>query len=162
MNIRPAQLSDLDTAMVLYDAGRAFMRCSGNANQWINGYPSRAMVETDIRSGHLFVAEEDGETEAVFCFFHGEDAEPTYRVIDGAWLADGPYGVIHRMVSGGKYPRMVELCTDWCLDRCPSLRIDTHRDNRPMRRALERCGFTRCGVIIIADGSERIAYQKIK
>ena len=97
MDIRPAQLSELDRLMALYNQGRAFMRQSGNANQWINGYPKREMVEDDICQGHLFVAEEAGETAAVFCFFHGEDVEPTYRVIDGAWLADGPYGVIHRI-----------------------------------------------------------------
>lgn len=162
MDIRPARLSELDQLMALYDQGRAYMRKSGNANQWINGYPKREMVADDICQGHLFVAEEAGETAAIFCFFHGEDVEPTYRVIDGAWLADGPYGVIHRIASTGKFPRMVEFCTDWCLDRCPSLKIDTHRDNAPMRAALERDGFTYCGVIVIDDGSERVAYQKLK
>lgn len=162
MNIRPALLSELDVIMPLYDQGRAFMRKSGNQNQWIHGYPKREMVADDIRQGHLFLAEEAGETAAVFCFFYGEDVEPTYRVIDGAWTAEGPYGVIHRIASTGKFPRMVEVCTDWCLDQCPSLKIDTHRDNVPMRAALERCGFSYCGVIVIDDGSERVAYQKVK
>lgn len=162
MNIRPATLSELDAIMSLYHQARAFMRQSGNLNQWINGYPSRAIIEKDIRLGRLFIAEEGGETAAVFCFFHGEDVEPTYRSIDGAWLAGGPYGVIHRIASTGKFPRMVEVCTDWCLDRCPSLRIDTFKDNRPMQRSLLRCGFTFCGVIIIEDGSERMAYQKLR
>ena len=71
MNIRPALLSELDAIMPLYDQGRAYMRQSGNANQWINGYPKREMVADDIRQGHLFVAEEAGETAAVFCFFFG-------------------------------------------------------------------------------------------
>lgn len=162
MKIRPAVLSELDALMPLYDRGRAFMRQNGNMGQWINGYPSRAMVGEDIRLGHLFVAEEAGDTAAVFCFFHGEDVEPAYRAINGAWLADGPYGVVHRIASTGKYPRMVEVCTDWCLERCPSLRIDTYKDNFPMQQALARCGFTFCGVIVIEDGSERMAYQKLR
>lgn len=162
MNIRPALLSELDAIMPLYDRGRAYMRQNGNENQWINGYPQREMVAEDIRLGHLYIAEEAGETAAVFCYFCGKDVEPTYRVIDGAWVDNGPYGVIHRIASTGKFPRMVEACTDWCLDRCPSLKIDTHRDNAPMRRALERHGFAYCGVIVIDDGSERVAYQKLK
>lgn len=162
MKIRPAVLSELGAIMPLYDAGRTFMRQNGNMNQWINGYPSCAMIEADIRLGHLFVAEEAGETAAVFCFFHGENVEPAYGSIDGAWLADGPYGVVHRIASSGKYPRMVEFCTNWCLERCPSLRIDTHKDNLPMQQALTRCGFTFCGVIVIEDGSERMAYQKLR
>ena len=44
MNIRPARMEELDTIMALYDQGRRFMRRSGNANQWINGYPSREMI----------------------------------------------------------------------------------------------------------------------
>ena len=162
MNIRPALLSELDAIMPLYDRGRAYMRQNGNENQWINGYPQREMVAEDIRLGHLYIAEEAGETAAVFCNFCGKDVEPTYRVIDGAWVDNGPYGVIHRIASTGKFPRMVEACTDWCLDRCPRLKIDTHRDNSPMRRALERHGFAYCGVIVIDDGSERVAYQKLK
>ena len=162
MKIRPAELSELDHLMDLYDAGRRFMRRSGNENQWIKGYPERKMIEADIRLGRLFVAEEAGETAAVFCFFYGEDVEPTYRVIDGAWTKDGPYGVIHRIASTGKFPGMVEFCADWCMEQCPSLKIDTHRDNAPMRRALDRSGFTFCGVIVIDDGSERVAYQKNK
>ena len=162
MKIRPAELSELDHLMDLYDAGRRFMRRSGNENQWIKGYPERKMIAEDIRLGHLFVAEEAGETAAVFCFFHGEDVEPTYRKIDGAWLCDGPYGVLHRIASSGKYPDMVKFCTDWCLNQHPNLKIDTHRDNRPMQNALMRCGFHYCGVIVIEDGSERLAYQKMR
>lgn len=162
MRIRPALHSELDHLMDLYDAGRRFMRQSGNQNQWIKGYPKREMVEEDIRLGHLFVAEENETIAAVFCFFYGEDVEPTYREIDGAWTDNGPYGVIHRIASAGTVPHMVEVCTDWCLEQCTSLKIDTHRDNTPMRNALDRSGFTYCGVIVIDDGSERVAYQKLK
>jgi len=152
--------AELDRVMALYDQGRQFMRQSGNANQWINGYPSRELIEQDIRLGRSYLAVEQGEIAAVFCFFHDPDVEPTYRAIDGAWLDDAPYGVIHRIASSGKFPGTVKACSDWCLTQCPSLRIDTHADNRPMRQALERCGFQYCGVIVIEDGTERVAYQK--
>ena len=161
MNIRPALLSELDAIMELYDQGRRFMRQSGNANQWINGYPCREMIGEDIRLGHCYLALEGEEYTAVFCFFHGEDVEPTYREIDGAWLCEGPYGVLHRIASSGKFPGMVQFCTDWCLEQYSNLKIDTHRDNRPMQDALMRCGFRYCGVIVIEDGSERLAYQKL-
>lgn len=162
MEIRRAAAAELNAIMALYARGRQFMRRSGNRNQWINGYPSRELVEADIQAGNSYVAVEDGAVEAVFCFFHGRDVEPSYRQIDGAWLDDGPYGVIHRLASGGRVPGMVRFCSDWCLTQCASLRIDTHADNRPMRRALERCGFSYCGVVVIEDGTERVAYQKIR
>ena len=49
---------------------------------------------------------------------------------------------------------------DWALEQCPNLRIDTHVDNAPMRRALEKYGFSYCGVIHIFNGDERIAFHK--
>ena len=39
------------------------------------------------------------------------------------------------------------------------LRIDTHKDNIPMQKALEKNGFGRCGMIYTDDGSQRIAYD---
>ena len=69
--------------------------------------------------------------------------------------------MLHRIASSGKFPGMVQFCTDWCLEQYSNLKIDTHRDNRPMQDALMRCGFRYCGVIVIEDGSERLAYQKL-
>ena len=40
-------------------------------------------------------------------------------------------------------------------------RADTHADNKIMQHLLEKNGFTRCGVIHVADGSPRFAYQKL-
>ena len=162
MVIRKTAPADLDTAMALYDQGRQFMRRSGTMNQWINGYPSREMVSEDIRQGQSYLVMAGGEAAAVFYFHMGADIDPTYRVIDGAWLDDGPYGVLHRVASSGRTGGIMDFCTAWGLERCPSLRVDTHRDNLPMQRALERCGFRYCGVITIADGTERLAYQRLR
>ena len=41
-----------------------------------------------------------------------------------------------------------------------SIRIDTHKDNIPMQRALAKHGFIKCGIIHLANGDERIAFQK--
>ena len=40
------------------------------------------------------------------------------------------------------------------------VRIDTHRDNETMLHLIEKNGFIRCGIIIVDDGTERIAFQK--
>lgn len=41
------------------------------------------------------------------------------------------------------------------------LRIDTHADNHIMQHLILKNGFEQCGIIHIADGSERIAYEKV-
>ncbi|MEI3312611.1 MAG: GNAT family protein [Faecalibacterium prausnitzii] len=50
---------------------------------------------------------------------------------------------------------------DWSMEHCQSLRADTHADNKIMQHLLEKNGFTRCGIIHVADGSPRFAYQKL-
>ena len=102
---------------------------------------------------------EGGQIAATFYFAVEED--PTYRRIEqGAWLCGGPYGVVHRITARQGVRGAASFCLAWCYEQCGNIRIDTHRDNRPLRRCLERNGFIYCGVIHIADGSERIAFQK--
>ena len=44
---------------------------------------------------------------------------------------------------------------------CAHLRADTHADNAPMLRLLPALGFVRCGVVRVADGSPRIAFERL-
>ena len=41
-----------------------------------------------------------------------------------------------------------------------NIRIDTHRDNKIMQHNIEKHCFTYCGIIYLANGDERLAYQK--
>ena len=159
MEIRPARTSDLDRIGEVIDIARAFMRAQGNTQQWINGYPSRETYAEDIAGGHCFVITEEEVVHAVFSLFTG--ADPTYAVIeDGAWLNDRPYACIHRIGSDGVLHGTLRAAVDFAVTVCPELRADTHKDNLPMQNALKRCGFVRCGVIYVADGSPREAFQR--
>lgn len=156
--IRRAVPADLEEIMALYADGRARMRASGNTEQWTGDYPSRGMIENDIRLGNSFVYEQDGALLAVFALIWGED--PTYASIDGAWLDDRPYGTVHRITAKAGFPGLGRHCLEWCLDLCGCIRIDTHESNVLMRRTLEKSGFSYCGVIICDEGTPRLAYQK--
>ena len=93
-----------------------------------------------------------------FCFILGDD--PTYQQIyEGTWLNNEPYGVIHRLATNGKQKGVSENCLNWCFERWPNLRVDTHRDNKVMQHILTKYGFQRCGIIYVKNGTERIAYQ---
>lgn len=160
MEIRKTTPADLEQVMAIYDRARAFMRATGNPTQWAGGYPARELICRDIEEGVSYVALENGEPETVFLFRIGDD--PTYHVIeDGAWIQDGPYGVIHRIASMGRVPGCGSKCIQWCFSQCGNLRCDTHDDNKVMQHVLEKNGFVRCGRIYIEDGSPRIAYQKV-
>ena len=86
--------------------------------------------------------------------------EPTYARIEGAWLTDEPYGVIHRMASYPDVHGVFDAVIDFASAHYPHLRIDTHRDNRIMRHLIEKHGFTYCGIIWLEDGTERLAYER--
>lgn len=162
MYIRLAEPADLSSLLEIFEHARRFMCATGNPTQWIDGYPSEELILGEIEARHCFVCvdEQSGQLEGTFCFIEGED--PTYRVIyDGAWLNDAPYGVIHRLATAGRKKGVAEACLCWCAERCNNLRVDTHRDNRVMQHILEKHGFLRCGIILVRNGTERIAYQRI-
>jgi len=69
--------------------------------------------------------------------------------------------VVHRIASAGKAKGVGTFCMNWAYEQFANVKIDTHRDNVVMQNAIKKCGFEECGVIYVADGSPRIAYQKI-
>ena len=142
-----------------YAHARAFMRRNGNADQWPAHYPSRIDAQDDIARGRCFLVEDDEGPLAVFAF--GPGPESDYASIDGAWRAETPYHVIHRLASV-RGTGVARAAFAFCAERSPHLRCDTHEDNAPMRRALESFGFRECGTITVANGTERIAYDWIK
>ena len=159
--IRLAKTEDLPLIQAVYQAARCFMAANGNPHQWGNGYPANELLLQDIQKGQLYVEETNGEINAAFVLALGED--PTYVYIeDGNWLSDKPYGTIHRIASNGLISGVFQRCVSFCASMEPHLRIDTHRDNVVMQHLVEKSGFQRCGIIYIADGSPRIAYEKLK
>ena len=100
----------------------------------------------------------DGDIiDGVFMFEHGPD--DTYAVIDGQWINDLPYYVIHRVASSGRRNGVMADCLKFALERSNNIRIDTHSDNIIMQHQLEKLGFVKCGIIKIMSGEPRIAYQ---
>ncbi len=160
MEIRETVLEDLDQVLEIYEHARSYMREHGNHAQWVNGYPSRELVTSDIEEKSSFVCIDDNEILGVFRFTLGID--PTYvSIYEGAWLNEEPYGVIHRIATGNHKKGVASYCIDWCYEKCKNIRIDTHRDNYVMQNLLIKNGFKKCGIIYLEDGAERLAYQKI-
>jgi nicotinamide-nucleotide amidase len=155
--IRKAVMSDLEEILEIYSRARVFMSQTGNPTQWKNNYPDRDTVVNDIVSQNLYVIEEDGNLDAVFMLSEGPDE--TYADIDGEWINDEPYHVIHRVASSGRKRGVMPMCLDFALLSSQNVRIDTHNDNLVMQHQLEKLGFKRCGIIKLKNGEPRIAYQ---
>lgn len=159
--IRKADAADLHDIMRVVQAAKAVMRTSGNMNQWIDGYPSEAVILHDIEAGGGFVVMDDGRTVGYFAFL--PSPEPTYSGIEGGqWLDDVlPYHVVHRIASYPDAHHIFHDIMEYCSSADSNIRIDTHRDNTIMQHVVRKYGFSYCGIIHLANGDERLAYQKI-
>ena len=159
MEIVRANMEQLAGIMEIYAAARAYMCAQGNPTQWGNGYPGEELIRADIEAQKLYTCVENGEILGVFYFAVGDD--PTYTRIDGgAWLNNRPYGVIHRIAVAVHGKGVAGFCFDYGFAQCKNLKIDTHRDNIPMQRALSKHGFVPVGTIYLENGEARVAYQK--
>jgi RimJ/RimL family protein N-acetyltransferase len=159
MEIRNTRVEDIKRVLEIYEKAKIFMKDNGNSTQWINGYPSKELIESDIQNIKSYVCLDDTEIVGIFYFAIG--IEKTYhKIYEGQWLNNQEYGVIHRIAVDGKQKGIASFCINWCYEQIKNIRIDTHRNNKPMQKLLEKNGFKYCGIIYFENGDERIAYQK--
>ncbi len=160
MVIRKTKIADMAACEEIYASAREYMRSSGNPDQWKNSYPGTVEILSDIASGCGYVVEDEGEIVAVFYFAPGPD--PTYaEIYEGEWKSNEPYGVIHRVAVKYHGRGIIDFIFGECFMAAGHLRIDTHRDNIPMQKALRRNGFEYCGIIHLGNGDGRMAFEKI-
>ena len=160
--IREARPTDIADIMQVMEAAKKIMRSSGNMRQWGDGYPSEAVISSDMEKHCGYVIEEAGRIVGYFAFLHSP--EPTYsKIYNGEWLNDTQsYHVIHRIASYPDVHGVFSSIMDFSFSHDTNIRIDTHKDNRIMQHNIEKHGFTYCGIIYLANGDERLAYQKLK
>lgn len=161
MKVCKAESEDIPRIMEVCRQARTIMRADGNMNQWTDGYPSEEIIRKDISNDTAFIVKEGGDIVGYFALIPG--IEMTYlRIDEGRWADDTlPYATIHRLASTADSHNVASTCFSFCWERIQNLRIDTHRDNRIMRHCIEKAGFEYCGIIYLAGGDERLAYQKI-
>ena len=158
MQIRKAIPDDLKAIMRIYAIAQDFMIETGNPNQWGHSYPSEDLIKDDISNEVCYLICDDDGPHGVFALFSGQ--EPTYQYIEnGKWLNDDAYVTVHRIASDGQVHGIFKCAIKYCKEMSNNIRIDTHKSNIIMRKQIEKNGFKKCGIIYVADGSPRIAYQ---
>ncbi len=147
---------------VVVDAGFPVIARSGSGEAI---QPSCEATRRCSRGG-VGSAEVASDERVAATFWFAVAPEPTYsQLYDGVWLTNGSYGVVHRLASDGSVGGVGRFALDWCFERCVAvgagLRVDTHECNAVMQAILRACGFVRCGVIYLADGSPRDAFERV-
>ena len=152
--VRKATPSDLQRIMQLVEMARGIMRSDGNMTQWDNGYPDEKAILEDIEAGNGYMVSDQG----YFALIEGPD--PCYGIIQGEWLYDNPYYVIHRIASTPDSHGIMSSILEYAFRTSSDIRIDTHEDNHIMQHILTKAGFSCCGVIHLKDGAPRLAFEK--
>lgn len=144
--------------------GRRFQQEQG-FTQWTEDYPTLDTVREDIRRRKGYALLTDGRIAGYLCVDF--DGEPAYADIEGAWRAEGPYAVVHRMAFSSAYRGMgladaaFRLVEALCAEKQVSLiRVDTDFPNKRMQHILVKNGFVNCGTIVFQGGA-KLAYDKI-
>lgn len=164
MELRKAERAELPTIWEIIQHAIEQRRRDGSS-QWQDGYPNPTTLEDDLDKGVAYVLEANGELFLYAAILF--EPEPAYEAIEGHWLTNGPYMVMHRIATSpqargkGIATAFFRMAEDLCRSRgVPSIKVDTNFDNVPMLRILEKLGYTYCGEVYFR-GSARRAYEKV-
>lgn len=160
---RRALEGDAARVWQIIEQARERMRLRGSL-QWQDGHPTRDSIEADIARGDGYVVELAGEVAAYGAVIF--DGEPAYDAIEGGWLGEGSYAVVHRLAVAGEAAG--QGFGSWFM-RCAGelaagrgvrwLRVDTNFDNEAMLRIFASLGMSYRGKVRYRGG-ERLAYEK--
>ena len=166
MEFRQAKISDLDQIVEIIELSKKYLK-ETKVDQWQDGYQSKEDLRRDIESGNSYVLTNKDEIVATTVI--SLDGESTYNsIFNGEWITNEDYIVMHRVAVHDKYKgkgifkELIKEAEILALNKgISSIKIDTHRDNISMQRAVVKNDFQKCGIIYLEDGSERIAFEKV-
>jgi len=165
ITFRKAERNDFDQIwQIILEAKEQMRRL--NSHQWEENYPAVKNITDDMENGYSYVLCENEEVIAYAAVvFTGE---PAYNHLQGKWLTDCPYVVVHRLAVAEKKKKqgiatffMQQIETFSLQKGIKSFRVDTNFDNVYMHKIFSALGFTYCGEIVYDQGGQRRAYEKV-
>lgn len=163
LSLRKANLSEIPQIWEILQDAIEQRRLDGST-QWQDGYPNELSIKSDIENGYGYVFTEDESILAYAAIIF--DKEPAYENIEGKWLTDGDYTVVHRVAVSklakgkGIATKLFQSIEDLSVENnIYSIKVDTNFDNTPMLKILDRLKYTYCGEVYFR-GSARKAFEK--
>lgn len=164
IEFRKAEISDKEIIWDIIQQSIERRRIDGST-QWQNGYPNEQTVESDIAKDFGFVLTVNDQI-AVYSALIFND-EPAYSTIDGAWLTNGEFVVIHRVAVSEKFAgqglvkKLFDYIEEYVLSKnVQSIKVDTNYDNLAMLKILESKCYTYCGEVLLNSGMRK-AFEKV-
>lgn len=164
MKLEKAKKSQINTIWeIIKDAIKR--RKDDGSTQWQEGYPNKTTIEEDIRDKSAYVLIEDDIVMAYVSIKIND--EPAYEKIDGKWLTNSDFLVLHRVavdkncIGKGIATKIFELVENKAKEqKIYSIKVDTNFDNEPMLRIFKKLNYQYCGKVFFGT-SERMAFEKV-
>ncbi|MGO4291733.1 GNAT family N-acetyltransferase [Chitinophaga sp. RAB17] len=164
MILRKADISEVPVIWDILQQAIA-QRKEDGSKQWQDGYPNEQTVRDDIENGYGYVVADNNSILAYAAVIF--DIEPAYQDIEGKWLTDADYVVVHRVATSGLAKgrgiatKLFEMIETLSMEHnVYSIKVDTNFDNVPMLRILDKLNYTYCGEVYFR-GAARRAYEKV-
>ena len=164
INLRPLSRNDFFLVKEFISQGRRYQNTLG-FEQWLEGYPSDDLLETDFSLQRGYIIEVDDE-EAGYVVID-LNGDPEYDRLSQIWTHKGRYAVVHRLVLNDRFrgrglaTALIEVIEEHIMRHGISIvRFDTGVKNIPMQRLLTRCDYDCRGSYAFIWG-ERLAYEKL-
>src|ERR1700749_1197882 len=135
MILRRAKQAEKETIWEIIQYAIEQRRLDGS-RQWQDGYPNPDSIQDDMDKGYAYVVEEDGTLLLYAAVIF--EKEPAYEEIQGKWLSNGKYVVLHRVAASPlakgknvatKFFQMMEGLA--VQNKVYSIKVDTNFDNMP-------------------------------
>lgn len=163
-SFRQATMADSPAIWEILEAAIQRRKADGSA-QWQDGYPNPEIVKKDLEQGQGYVLTAGGRLVAYAALLMND--EPAYAHLDGNWLSNGDFLVIHRVAVAqdflhkGLGRRMLAHIETFAVhNKIYSIKADTNFDNPGMISLFEKQGYVYCGEVFFR-GSSRRAYEKL-
>lgn len=164
MNLRKATLLEVPAIWEILQQAIARRKQDGS-DQWQDGYPNEQSIHNDLANGSAYVLTDQDQIIAYAAIIF--DIEPAYTDIQGTWLTNDRYVVIHRVATSdevigkGIATHLFRLIEDIALDsKVYSIKVDTNFDNIPMLKILAKLDYVYCGEVFFR-GAARKAFEKV-
>ena len=163
-NLRKAEIIDIPEIWAILQQA-IVRRKNDGSTQWQDGYPNPEVVQNDIEKEYAYILTE-AKNIIGYCAVV-VNYEPEYSKIEGKWLTNSDFVVIHRLALSENYlgknlsKTIIEFVEDIAISKnIYSIKVDTNHDNIPMIKIFKKSGFSFCGIVHFR-GSPRIAYEKV-
>lgn len=135
-----------------------------SVDQWQGKYyPSMKDILNHLKKD-LFVLEYQKNIVATACLQDGIDMD--YEKIFGKWNTKKEYISIHKFATKEEYKnqgfakKIMYFIEIYAKKNNKDLRIDTHEDNKKMKKFIFSCSFNYCGVVYLNGELKRVAFDK--